>query len=200
MNEVRFVQANYLQMTDKEMAFKLNRPKGSVKGFRVRNNLIKPVEPSYFQKGHEPFNKGKSYKAGGRSAETRFMKGHLPHNTKHDHCITVRTDNRGMPYKMIRLSRAKWVFLSRHVWELVHGEIPKGCIVTFKDKDPLNCEINNLELITRAENARRNANRVKAGVSMTRHWMICLSKETFGIKTVRHEQLKRLFNPQISTI
>lgn len=74
MNEVRFVEANYLQMTDKQMATNLNRTASSIEGFRMRRNLVKPVEPSYFQKDHTPFNKGKKFDSGGRSKETRFKK------------------------------------------------------------------------------------------------------------------------------
>ena len=37
------------------------------------------------------------------------------------------------------------------------GPIPKGMLVIHIDKDPLNCEPENLKLITRAENASRNS-------------------------------------------
>ena len=33
-----------------------------------------------FQKGHETWNKGTHFVAGGRSAQTRFRKGQAPHN------------------------------------------------------------------------------------------------------------------------
>ena len=39
---------------------------------------------------------------------------------------------------------------------LHHGEIPKGLIIVFKDNNPMNCTIENLEAITRIENMRRN--------------------------------------------
>ena len=42
------------------------------------------------------------------------------------------------------------------LWEEVNGPVPHGHIVVFCDKNAANIEISNLELITRAENMRRN--------------------------------------------
>lgn len=118
-----------------------------------------------FRKGHETFNKGKKMPADVRAkvAHTMFQKGHLPHNAKttSDGCIRIRYDNRGIPVKYIRISLGKWEYLSRYVWRQHHGEIPKGHIVTHKDGDSMNCDISNLELISRADNARRNYRRDK---------------------------------------
>lgn len=43
------------------------------------------------------------------------------------------------------------------VWEQHHGQVPAGHAVVFKDRDKANIEIENLELITRAELCRRNS-------------------------------------------
>lgn len=117
-----------------------------------------------FKKGLVPFNKGKKmsramYK---KCAPTMFKKGQLPKNTKEaDGAITIRYDNRGVAVPHIRLSLGKWEYLARHVWRQANGEIPKGHIVIHKDGDSMNCEIDNLELISRADNARRNYSRDK---------------------------------------
>ena len=55
------------------------------------------------------------------------------------------------------------------VWQDINGEIPEGMIVVFKD-DKLNCDISNLEMITREENLIRNRNRTKAANSMRERW------------------------------
>ena len=47
-------------------------------------------------------------------------------------------------------------FLHRAVWVEHHGEIPDGMMVSFRDSDPLNCDIDNLMLISKSENARLN--------------------------------------------
>jgi len=46
--------------------------------------------------------------------------------------------------------------LQRHVWEQKNGEIKQGYIIAFRDKNPMNCKIENLEMISRFENLKRN--------------------------------------------
>lgn len=111
---------------------------------------------SRFSSGHIPWNKGKSMEVVGRMAETQFKLGNLPHNTKEDGHISIRKDNNGRIYKFIRVAKSKWVHLHRHIWTQAHGEIPRGKIVAFKDQNPMNCCLENLELITRSENMKRN--------------------------------------------
>lgn len=54
-------------------------------------------------------------------------------------------------------SHKDWV-LSHHVeWEKHHGAVPPGWIVTFRDGNKSNCAIENLHLISRAENMARNS-------------------------------------------
>jgi hypothetical protein len=47
----------------------------------------------------------------------------------------------------------RWEPLHRAVWEENNGPIPPGMIVSFRDNDRLNCDIDNLMLITKGENA-----------------------------------------------
>lgn len=117
-----------------------------------------------FKKGHATFNKGKKMPAEVREKvkRTMFKKGNLPHNTKPaGHDIAIRTDNRGVKNLHIRLGLGKWEYLARHTWRSFYGEIPAGHIVTFKDGDTMNCRIENLQLMSRADNARRNYSRDK---------------------------------------
>lgn len=58
----------------------------------------------------------------------------------------------------IKNDKKKYVWYSVWLWESIHGPVPKGFIVTFKDRKPLNCVPENLELITKAEHSRRNNN------------------------------------------
>lgn len=109
--------------------------------------------------------------------ETQFKKGQLPYNTKYDGCITVRSDG----YKYIRLAMNKWVLYHRYVWEQAYGPIPPGMILVFKDRNPLNCDLGNLELITRSENLRRNSNRKKAAESIRRTWQRDAMRVKYGL-------------------
>lgn len=133
--------------------------------------MADPANRSCFPKGHVPKNKGKkqvnymSAEQISRTASTRFKKGQLPPNTLHDGVITVRHGHKkrgARPYKHIRIGLAKWKMLHVYMWEQANGPVPSGHIIVFRDKDSMNCELENLEMISRAEHARRNHNKEKA--------------------------------------
>jgi hypothetical protein len=112
-----------------------------------------------FKKGMASHNKGQKMQKSHyeKCAPTMFKKGVIPHNTLHDGVITTRHLD-GKPYLYIRLGAAKWEPLHRYTWKEKNGEIPIDMLVTFIDGDYLNCTIENLRLISRADNARRNYN------------------------------------------
>jgi len=188
--EVRFIREN-LHFTDKQLADRLGRTFASVKTCRHRYFILKPEEQWHFTQKHQPYNKGKHFLPGGRSSEHCYKKGNQPHNTRKDYDISHRKDNKsGITYQYIRLEKGKWVLMHRYIWELQYGAIPKGHIITFRDKDPMNCTLDNLDCISRKEHMSRNYNREKASESMKKHWQWCRTKEVFGIKTIRHYALK----------
>lgn len=112
------------------------------------------------KKGSIPHNKGisMSKETYAKCAPTMFKKGTSPPNTNKegDGAVVLHKNNKWRCYN-VRISLGKWIPLHRYVWEQVNGEIPKGYIVTFKDRDFRNCTIENLELMTRADNMRRNS-------------------------------------------
>lgn len=121
---------------------------------RRENN---PGAGSRFQKGHASWNKGISFHSGGRSAETQFSPGTMPHNhvpvgTERTTCDGIRqrkTHDDGPPHR-------RWKSVHMIMWEEAHGEVPAGHIIVFRDRNTANITIENLELITRAENMQRN--------------------------------------------
>ena len=48
----------------------------------------------------------------------------------------------------------KHLYVHRIVWEVFHGEIPKGLEICHEDCDRTNCKLSNLRLGTHAENCR----------------------------------------------
>lgn len=120
--------------------------------------IIEPSVSNQFKPGHTPHNKGKQMDAKiyEKVAPTMFKKGNKPYNTKPVGTINVRLDSDGRPYQYIKIKDSHWELLQRHVWAKANGEIPAGCVVIFLDGNYLNCELNNLQLISRKENMARN--------------------------------------------
>ena len=111
-------------------------------------------------RGHVPANKGKKMpnEIKEKIKHTFFKKGHKPHNAKIDGYISKRLDKRnGRTYLYIRISEGKWEEYHRYVWEKQNGKIPAGMNLIFKDGNTLNCNIDNLELLTNAELMKRNS-------------------------------------------
>lgn len=123
-----------------------------VKAF-LSNNKIKTGKKGWFRKGIEPWNKGKRYIAGGRSAETQFKKGNMP--KQHKPVGTTRISKDGYLEKKIEEPN-KWDYVHRIVWEEAHGKIPKGYIVVFRDGNKQNLSLDNLACISRAVSMQLN--------------------------------------------
>jgi hypothetical protein len=113
---------------------------------------------SQFKPGHTPKNKGVKMPAEVYSAvaPTMFKKGNKPANTKPADTINVRADSSGRLYQYIKIKDSHWELLQRHVWTQENGEIPRGSVVIFLDGNYLNCELSNLQVITRKDNMARN--------------------------------------------
>lgn len=190
--EDNFLRQNIDLKNNTELAAHLGRTVSSIDNRFHRLGLFRSPEArarmsasSWFPKGHKPFNKG--MKGIHLSPATEFRKGHQPANTKYDNCVTIRFTKRGgIPYKYIRIAEGKWQLLHRHTFENRHGKIPPRHIVGFKNGDTLNCDIGNLYLMSKADNARRNRNPEKAAASMRKVWETgaFLEKDTYIAHTL----------------
>jgi hypothetical protein len=129
---------------------------------------------SRFKPGIVPWNKGKHVIAGGRSAETRFKPGSVPHTTLPIGSLrTVRGGSKNpellLEQKVTDLPgpyNVRWQPVHRLVWIKANGPVPEGHIVVFRHgmRTTVLEEItlDRLECISRAENARRNHPRSKS--------------------------------------
>lgn len=169
LKEDRFLLKNKDLIPAKRMSKMLGRSESSA---RQRMKLIGAIplpesverfrKESQLKPGNVPPNKGKKWsdfmsKAGQRSSRrSTFKKGNQPHNTKWDGAISIRRDKTGWEYMYIRVALSKWDLLHRYIWERGNGKIPPRMIICFKDRNPGNCNIDNLEMISQAENMRRN--------------------------------------------
>lgn len=112
---------------------------------------------TWFKKGTVPPNKGKkqtefmSKEAIERTKATRFKKGNIPPNHKPVGHERVTVD--GYVEVKVRDGKKQNNFELKHrlVWEKHNGPIPKGNNIQFKDGDRQNCKIENLYMISRAD-------------------------------------------------
>ncbi|MCQ4165103.1 HNH endonuclease signature motif containing protein [Tahibacter harae] len=116
-----------------------------------------------FRPGQEPWNTGKKgWQAGGRSVQTQFKPGHRSGRAAAIYQpvgaeriskdgIRQRKVNDDMPFQ------GRWKAVHAINWEAANGPIPKGYLVVFRDGNRDNVALENLELISRSENLRRNS-------------------------------------------
>lgn len=127
----------------------------------IKNNHLNTGRKGCFMKGHVPANKGKkmSPEVYEKCAPTMFKKGSTPKNTYQigteqlcsDGYIWVKIDNqpKGGKYK-------NWKQKHLLVWEAAHGPVPEDHVVIFLNGDRTDCSLENLKLISKAQNVAMN--------------------------------------------
>lgn len=162
-----FVRDNSWGVSSSEMADMVNEKFGTsftrtmMKQFRQRHG-IKSGVTGWYQKGRPPGTKGKTIEEIckgdpeklARVRATQFKKGDRPVNELPVGAIVVNSDGYKLRKKQMEGTLwERWEFLHRAVWEEHNGPIPEGMMVSFKDNNKLNCDIDNLMLLTRGENS-----------------------------------------------
>lgn len=115
----------------------------------------RPSPATQFKPGHKPWSAGKQIGTRGRAAETQFKPGTKPVN----YCPvgTVKVNSEG--YQLIKVSDVggqweRWKFLHALTWAFREGDVPKNHVIRFRDGNRLNCNIENLECVTREQAAK----------------------------------------------
>lgn len=120
--------------------------------------------PSQFQRGQEPWNKGRSGCTGTHpnTVANHFKPGSKPHTWLPVGSHRINTDG----YLQIKVTDTgypprDWVPMHRLVWEAANGPLPPDSVVRFlpgrRSTDPAQITADALECITRRENMRRNS-------------------------------------------
>lgn len=126
---------------------------------RLRRHDHRGVE-SRFPKGHVPHNKGVRQPgyAPGRMAETQFKKGLRPQTWVPIGHERVSKDGY-LERKICEQTPTQKAFRAAHilVWEEANGPLPQGHAVVFKDGDKQNITLGNLECISRRDLMLRNS-------------------------------------------
>lgn len=124
-----------------------------------RDNVREKMSPKFLsfakQKGCIAHNKGvpMSKEKYEKCAPTMFKKGQTPAKT--NPVGTIFFWKGGDVW--IRTGFKQRELYHRYVWKQHNGEIPKDRIVSFIDGNSKNCDISNLQLISRADNMARNS-------------------------------------------
>lgn len=174
--ELIYLEKNYANTPMNELRAKLKRTEPSIYnqarllGLRKSEHYISSEaagrllpghqkgKQTQFKPGNVPHNKGqKGWRSGGNSATTQFKPGHRPHTwvpvgserkTKEGY-LQRKVSDTGYPPR-------DWINVHHIVWVKHNGPIPAGHVVIFINGDKMDFNIDNLKLISMAENMRRN--------------------------------------------
>jgi hypothetical protein len=191
------LKRDYLVRTPQSFADEFGVSETCTKNRMRQLNLVIPrhiIEQrkidSRIKPGNIPVNKGKKWtdfmsKEGMRnSLKTCFKKGGLPATTLFDGCITIRLDKRGIPHQYIRVAKAKWIEMQRWRWEQEIGPIPPKHILACKNGNTMDTDPSNWEIITMADNARRNSGQD----TLSDGFVISCIVRTKGYKSTKEER------------
>lgn len=117
-----------------------------------------------FKKGDRP-SVGTEFKPGQHaSSKTEFKKGQSAHNRLPIGAVSIRIEsNTKLPRAWIKVAEPNvWKKRAIVVWEGENGPVPAGFVIHHQDRDSLNDDISNLQLLSRSAHRKEHENEVLA--------------------------------------
>lgn len=158
---IDFIRQNIKGIPDRLMVemfndkFDINMSYSSLQNLKSKYRLKNELFGGQFIKGNNPWNSGTK---GLTSAnKTSFKKGNLPNNYRP---VGSESEDKDGYIKIKTADPNKWELKHRVVWRKVNGEIPKSHAILFADGNIRNFELDNLILVSRAELAVINKNKL----------------------------------------
>lgn len=164
--EDQAMRALYPNTSNAQLAVLLDRSVSSIKNRsnilgikKSETYMLRVANETRFSRGLVPWNKGRKFPSSGRSHETQFQKGQKPHNwvpigseriTKDGYLQRKMTDTGSSLKDFVPVHHLIWI-------EHTGQPVPKGYALIFTDGNTRNLDINNLELLSRADLMRRNS-------------------------------------------
>jgi len=192
--QIAFIKKFYRKFEPKYVAeglrecFDLDCRESQARSF-IHNHGIQSGRNGCFPKGHKPWNAGTKGKGICKGNSGNFKKGDIPANLKP--LWSERVDKDG--YIWMKVTRrdpytgAPTRYMQKHtwLWESLHGKIPKGQNLIFKDGNRQNVVYKNLMLVTDAELMEANG-RQGFGKAAAEHKeaIIAISKIRVKIKSL----------------
>lgn len=166
--EEQFLIDNVKGITLKELTnrfnkkFNLNLNENCIANRKSKLNLQSGITGGQFEKGNIPANKGKTmtpeqYK---KCKATMFKKGNIPFNRRE--IGSERYNERDGILIKVQDGHLQnnWMPKSRYIYEQAHGKIPEGHKVIFADGNNRNLDLDNLVLVSSAEELIMNRNKL----------------------------------------
>jgi len=159
--QAQFLRENYAGRTLSDLTalfngrFGADKTCGQIRTF-VHNRGITCGRTGCFEKGNSPWNAGTKGQGLTGANSCSFKKGNAPPNCKPLWSERISTKNGFIEMKVPERNPYTGTptrYKCKHVWvwEQANGPVPKGYVVAFVDGDTLNCDPENLMLLTRAE-------------------------------------------------
>lgn len=153
------------ELTDKfNQKFNNNLSESAIANRKNKLKISSGVNFGHFKKGNKSFNKGKKWddylskEQQEKAKKTCYKKGNIPHN--HRELFEERLDKNG--YIEIKIKEPDvWQSKHRYIYEQHFGKIPKNHKVIFLDGNNRNFDIDNLKLVSSAEELIMNNNKLR---------------------------------------
>ena len=163
--QIEFIRKNIKNMTWKELTMKFNETYGTNLSYKAlaatgKRYKIQTGRTGQFPKGLTPWNKGmKGLSFPGMEA-TQFKPGNVPHNWVPIGSERITKDG----YIQVKIQDGKkqknWRGKHILIWEAANGPLPEGHAIIFGDGNKRNFDLDNLILVSRAQLALLNKNRL----------------------------------------
>ena len=165
---IEFIKNNVKGITLKELTNRFNKEfnmeasENAIANLKAKNDLRSGIVGGQFQKGQTSWNKGRKmssdqYK---RCEATMFKKGNIPANARA--IGSERVDKNG--YILIKTQdghkNKNWTRKHRYLYEQEYGKVPKGHKVIFADGNIRNFDLNNLIVVSDAEELIMNQHKL----------------------------------------
>ena len=113
-----------------------------------------------FKRGHTPWNK--VLKGIHLSPHSEYKLGRKNENKMSIGSVTIRTDQQKKKRRWIKMPDG-WIEFAKIVWAEAHGPIPEGMLIHHKDRNTLNDNLDNLQLMDRADHLNEHRAEIVAG-------------------------------------
>lgn len=168
LEEIDLLRERYANIDNQTLGLLVGHTKKSVQkkasllGLKKSPEYLRElVNPAAFKSGHVSWNKGMAgccHPLKDVPCHSRFRPGQLNGRAAKNHKpIGAERKVKKEGYWKIKVSERCWRLKHHLLWEQTYGPIKKGMIVVFKNKNPDDIRIENLELISMQENALRNS-------------------------------------------